>query len=75
MDEDALRDMVAELRATLRATRAELSDALNVLAQIEQAVGGKVPSRLRPGDVLGGKLVVEVYPDHWVDDAGVRHAR
>lgn len=41
MDEDAVRDMVAELRATLRVTRAELSDALNVLAQIEQAVGGR----------------------------------
>ena len=39
MDESTVRDMVAELRATLRATRAELSDALNVLAQIEQAVG------------------------------------
>ena len=71
MDEDAVRDMVAELRAT----RAELSDALNVLAQIEQAVGGEVPAHLRPGDVVAGKLVVSVAPDHWVDDAGVRHAR
>lgn len=43
MDESTVRDMVAELRATLRAVRAE--------------------------------LVVSVAPDHWVDDAGVRHER
>ena len=75
MDESTVRDMVAELRATLRAVRAELSDALNTLAQIEQAIGGEVPRHIRPGDVLGGKLVVSVAPDHWVDDAGVRHER